>query len=104
MATLVAPLPSALPLFDEVETPTILPALLEFVQAELGKNIPSSLSEDIVSDYAVETISLSIPDFIKSKISEECLEEGFYVFDFGALISQYNKFIRLMPRVEPFYG
>jgi len=104
MATLVAPLPSPLPLFDEVEAPALPPALLEFVQTELAKNIHSSLPQDIISDYAVEDISLSIPDFIKSKISEECLEEGFYVFDFGNLISQFNKWNRLMPRVEPFYG
>lgn len=102
MAALVA-IPPPSTIFERDHTPSVVSALVEFVQTEVSK-ISSTLPQDIVSDYGVETISIPIPDFIKLKITEECLEEGFYVFDFGALISQFNKWNRLMPRVEPFYG
>lgn len=103
MAASLVALPTNISLFNELDA-AVVPSLLEIIQSEVQPSKSVPLPQDIVSDYGVEQISETIPDFIKTKISEESLEEGFFVFDFGALISQFNKWHKLMPRVEPFYA
>lgn len=31
-------------------------------------------------------------------------EDPFYVMDLGELVARYQRWVELMPRVEPFYG
>jgi ornithine decarboxylase len=45
-----------------------------------------------------------IKEFIQSLIEKESIEEAFYIFNYSVLISQYFKWINLLPRVKPFYA
>jgi len=79
----------------------VVPVILELFDQQEKKN---ALMDTIFKDFNVESTTSSINDFIQTKIAEERLEEGFFVFNFAALASQYAKWTQLMPRVEPFYG
>lgn len=65
--------------------------------------IPQSLCDEF--NVEIITAPTSVPAIMKSKISQENIVEGpFYVVDLGVLVRQYQKWVKLMPRVKPFYA
>jgi len=62
-----------------------------------------NLPVDIMKDLKVERID-SMTNFIREKISSGEEDESFYVIDLGALIQQHEQWVRLLPRVQPFYA
>jgi len=99
MATEVAAL---IPSFPPVvtNTPVEHNSLRVLVRAY---NEHSSSLEPLLAEFEVETVHENIHSFMRSKIAEG-IEESFYVFNFSALLSQFEQWRRLLPRVEPFYA
>jgi len=72
---------------------------------------PMMISKNIQEDFNVQSLDINetntsekILDFINQKIDSGTVESSFFVTNLGALITQYHKWFRLLPRVVPFYA
>jgi len=81
-------------------------------EASVGENTAMMMiSKTIQEDFNVQSLDMNetntaekILEFINQKIDSEAVESSFLVTNLGALITQYQKWFRLLPRVVPFYA
>lgn len=45
-----------------------------------------------------------ISDYVENKIMTDKIEEAFYVVDLGPVFRRWGTWMRMMPRVKPFYA
>jgi ornithine decarboxylase len=68
---------------------------------------PVGIPRDVMSKFDVQEVNnATIEDLLRQKITEDTFdkEEAFYVVDLGAVVTQYQQWTTLLPRVKPFYA
>lgn len=58
-------------------------------------------NQEKITSYPSDT---SIIDIIKTTLEKSHLDTGFFIVDLSVVISQYQKWIKNLPRVKPFYA
>lgn len=75
---------------------------------ELSKSLPST-SKSIVSNADLSTTPVSTAStlaILKANVSKNGIDDqdAFFVANLSSVVSQYKKWIALLPRVTPHYG
>lgn len=76
-------------------------------EGECADDLPFVVNK-IIAKYGLEYVKNSliseISSFVEKKIVSDKLEEAFYVLDLGPVFRRWGTWMRLMPRVKPFYA